>query len=150
MPYSCVKSLLAITRGRSDVLPGLGLLWIAVPALVAVFGAVLFFRGLGHVGSGSPGKGTAHVAVGAPVTVIGLALSLLGFNSMTFARLTHEGPVADVSVKSVDPSRNLWQVTVRRLDGPKLAQVCTVQGDEWDIGARVHKWKPWANVMGLD
>jgi hypothetical protein len=25
-----------------------------------------------------------------------------------------------------------------------------LQGDEWDIGARVQKWKPWANVLGLN
>ena len=23
-------------------------------------------------------------------------------------------------------------------------------GDEWLIGGRVQKWKPWANVLGLD
>ena len=26
----------------------------------------------------------------------------------------------------------------------------TVHGDEWRIDARVLKWKPWANVLGLD
>ena len=130
--------------------PGLSLLWIAVPAAVAVIGAIIFLRGFGHLGSGSPGKGTARIAVGAPITVIGLALSLLGFNSMTFERLTHEGPVADVRVKAIDPARSLYQVSIMRLDGPKLTQVCNVQGDEWDMSARVQKWKPWANVMGLD
>jgi len=132
------------------VFPGLSLLWIAVPAAVAVIGAFIFLRGFGHLGSGSPGKGTAHIAVGAPVTVIGLALSLLGFNSMTFERLTHEGPVADVRVKAIDPAKDLYQVSITRLDGPKLTQICTLQGDEWDMSARVQKWKPWANVMGLD
>lgn len=129
---------------------GLGLVWMVVPALVAVVGAWLFFRGLGHVGSGRPAKGTAHVAIGAPLTVVGLALGLLGFNSMTFERLTHEGAVADVRVKSLDAAKNLYQVSITRLDGPKLTQACTLQGDEWDMSARVQKWKPWANVMGLD
>ncbi|HEY4112721.1 MAG TPA: hypothetical protein VGM17_01560 [Rhizomicrobium sp.] len=127
-----------------------GLLWIVVPGLVALVGAVLFLRGLGHIGWGKAGRGAAHIAVGAPLTVLGLAASLLGFNSLTFERLTHEAPVADVHVKATDPARNLYNVSIIRLDGPKLTQVCRIQGDEWDISARVQKWKPWANMMGLD
>src|SRR5215467_13193748 len=98
--------------GGVAVFPGMSLLWIAVPAVVAIVGAIIFLRGFGHMGSGSPGKGTAHIAVGAPVTVIGLALGLLGFNSMTFERLTHEGPVADVRVKAADPAQNVYQVSI--------------------------------------
>jgi len=132
------------------VLSGFGLLWIVVPAAVALVGALFFLRGLGHVGTGSAGKGTAHVVIGAVLAVVGLAFSLLGFNTRTFARLTYEGPVADVKVNAIDPLRSLYRVSVTRLDGPKITQTCTLQGDEWDMSARVQKWKPWANVMGLD
>jgi hypothetical protein len=128
----------------------MGLLWIVVPGLLALLGAVLFLRGLAHIGWGRAGRGATHVAIGAPITVVGLAASLLGLNSLTFERLTHEAPVADVRVKATDRAGNLYDVSITRLDGPKLTQVCKIQGDEWDISARVQKWRPWANVMGLD
>jgi hypothetical protein len=137
-------------RGDVVLTSGIGLLWIVVPGVLALLGAVMLLRGLGHVGAGRPARGSAHVAVGAPITVIGLAACLLGFNAITFERLTHESAVADVRVTATDPAHNLYNVSITRLDGPKLTQVCRIQGDEWDISARVQKWKPWANVMGLD
>src|SRR5437868_14959020 len=99
---------------------------------------------------GRPGRGTAHAVVGAPAALVGLAAALLGLNTQSFARLTHESLVADVRVHTLAPKQNLYRVTVVRLDGANVTQTCTIQGDEWDIGARVQKWKPWANVLGLD
>jgi hypothetical protein len=128
----------------------IGLIWIAVPLAVAFFGVVLLLAGVGHLFRGRPAKATGRIVLGAPAALAGLAAGLLGFNVQTFARLTHEAPVADVRVKALDAKRDLYRVTVTRLDGPKMTQNCVIQGDEWDIGARVQKWKPWANVLGLD
>ena len=105
----------------------MGLLWLIVPGLVALFGVVLAFRGLGHMAQGNPGGGTARTLAGVPLAIVGFALSLLGFNAVTFERLTHEGAVADVAVKAVDPANSLYQVTVTRLDGPQMVQVCRLQ-----------------------
>lgn len=127
-----------------------GLVWIVVPALVALFGAGLLLAAPVHYGRGRPARGTAHMLAGAPLAVAGLALALLGLNAQTFARLTHEGMIADVWIVAIDPAKSVYRVRVTRLDGPKLSQDCIVQGDEWDIGARVQKWKPWANLFGLD
>jgi hypothetical protein len=127
-----------------------GIVWLIVPAVAAVFGTGLLLAGFGHYVRGRAARGTAHIAIGAPAAIIGFAIALLGFNAQTFARLTHEGLVADVAVKALDPAKGLYRVTLTRRDGSKVTQVCTVQGDEWDVSARVQKWKPWANVLGLD
>jgi hypothetical protein len=103
-----------------------------------------------HYGKGRAGRGTAHAIAGVPLAIVGAAVALLGFNMQTFARLTHEGSVADVWTVVLDPAKHLYRVRLTRLDGPQLSQDCILQGDEWDIGARVQKWKPWANVLGLD
>jgi hypothetical protein len=62
-------------------------------------------------------------------------------NEVTFAR---------VSLRSLDPAsaRYLW--TIRRFDGTGRTQTCELQGDEWVLSGRVQKWKPWANLLGLD
>jgi hypothetical protein len=128
----------------------LGWYLLVVPLVVLAIGAAILLRGIGHAASGSPGKAGARVAVGAPVAIIGLAFSLLGFNTQTFTRLTYEAPIALVIAKAVDPANQTYDVTVKHLDTTAPAQTCRMQGDEWVMSARVQKWKPWANVMGLD
>ena len=124
--------------------------WIAAPLVVAGLGVLILLRGLGHVFGGNHGRGTAHLAVGAPLSAIGFAVALLALNTQTFARLSHENDVANVVVKSLNPGDNTWRITIQRLDVPNTVQTCDIQGDAWEMSARVQKWKPWANVLGLD
>jgi len=128
----------------------MGLLWWAAPVAVAVFGVLFIVSGVGHAVSGHHARAGRRFVGGTAVAGIGFALSLVGLNMQLFSRLTHEGAVADVIVKAVDPAKNLYKVTVKRLDGDIPPQSCTIQGDEWLIGGRVQKWRPWANVLGLD
>jgi hypothetical protein len=128
----------------------LGWFLIIVPLIVAVIGLFMFLRGLGHVATGEGGRGIPRVVIGAPLGIIGLAMGLLGLNTQTYSRLTYEAPVAMVSVKAVDPSHQLFDVTVKRMDASFPAQLCRLQGDDWEMSARVQKWKPWANMLGLD
>lgn len=129
---------------------GLGWYWMVVPFAVAAFGVLFVLSGIGHVFGGRAGAGGARLIIGAPLAVIGLALSLLALNTQTMARLSHEGDVADVSIKAVDPANKVYDVTVVRRDGANVTQTCRIQGDEWEMSGRVQKWKPWANTLGLD
>ena len=123
--------------------------WIA-PIAVAVLGVLFVVGGFAHIFRGEHGAGSRRLVGGTAAAGIGLALSLVGLNVQLFSRLTHEGPVAEVSVKASDSARSLYRVTVHRLDGAIADQSCTLQGDEWLISGRVQKWKAWANVLGLD
>lgn len=125
-------------------------IWWAVPAIVAILGALLFISGLGKLFDGRPFSGSQGVVGGLAFLAIGLAAGLLGLNIQTYSRLTYERPVAAVAVKAANPAQKLYTVTVTRLDGTDHQQSCQVQGDEWIMGARVQKWQPWANVLGLD
>lgn len=123
--------------------------WWAAP-LVIVVGVVLMLAGVGHLAAGRPGKSSSRLIVGAPLTLLGLAAGLLGFNTQTYARLTYETPVAEISVQALDPAQGLYAVTVQRLDSTNIRETCDLQGDEWLLSGRVQKWKPWANVIGLN
>ncbi len=125
-------------------------IWWPVPLVVAGIGLVVTLLGLGHLARGRPGRSTAHLAVGLPAAFLGMAATLLGFNAQTFTRLTYELAVAEVTVKAIDPAQSRYAVTVHRLDGSGHSQVCDIQGDEWVLSGRVQKWKPWANVIGLN
>ena len=82
------------------------LLWWVAPAAVAVFGALFILSGTGHLFGGRFGRGSRHMIGGTGATAIGLALSLVALNTQLFARLTHEGPVANVVVKAIDPAQS--------------------------------------------
>lgn len=115
----------------------LGAIWLLL-ALIGLFrGRILsgIFGGLG----GAALLGTASVAV------------LLGQNAQTYARLTYERPVATLSSRQLAPQ--YFEVTVTQpADGeqPERTAVYPVHGDEWRVEAQVLRWKPWANVLGLD
>ncbi|MGH6877060.1 MAG: hypothetical protein ACREHV_06720 [Rhizomicrobium sp.] len=125
------------------------ILW-AAPLLVAVSGVALLVSGCGHLLRGRAVRAGGQMILGAPLAIVGVAAGLLGLNAQTFARLTHEGPVAQVSVRALDPARSRYLVTLRRLDGTNRVQTCELDGDEWVLSGRVQKWKPWANLFGLD
>ncbi len=125
-------------------------IWWVAPLVVAIAGGGLLLSGAGHLFQGRPARASGHVIVGAPLAILGIAAGLLGFNIQTYARLTHEGPVADVSVRLLDAASQRYAVTVHRLDETGSTMTCDLQGDEWLISGRVQKWKPWANVLGLD
>jgi hypothetical protein len=127
-----------------------GGIWLVAPLVAGVIGVFVFFMGAGHLFRGRPATAGGHMIVGTPLAVGGFALALLGFNTQTYARLTHEGPVAEVTVKAIAPATNRYQVTLHRLDGSNIVQTCALQGDDWMLSGRVQKWKSWANVLGLD
>jgi hypothetical protein len=128
----------------------LGWYWIAAPLAAAVLGIIVLLRGVHHVARGRGGKGMAHMAVGTPLSLLGLAVGLVALNTQSFARLSHENDVATVAVHALEPSKSTYRLTITRLDGPDQVIICDLQGDEWEMAARVQKWKPWANVLGLD
>jgi hypothetical protein len=124
--------------------------WVAAPLAVAVLAIVLLLRALFHLANGRFGHGGLHAAGGTVLALGALCVGLVVLNTQNFARLTYERAVAEVTVAALDPGDRRYRVTVRRLDGSDITVGCVVQGDEWQISARVQKWQPWANIMGLD
>jgi len=123
--------------------------WV-IPAIVTGLGVAVLVSALSHFVAGRMGHGARHSVFGLILAGVGGAGLLLGLNTVRYARLTHEGPVAEISVKALDPADNKYTVTVKRLDSDIPVQSCAIQGDEWLIAGEVQKWKPWANMLGLD
>ncbi len=72
---------------------------------------------------------------------------LLFSNLQTYRRLTHEQRVADVYLRQLAPRK--YQLSLE-LPGQEEDAYYTLEGDQWQLDARVLKWKPWANLLGLD
>ena len=72
---------------------------------------------------------------------------VVSLNLHTYARLTYERPVAEIVFETRGPQR--YRATLTEIPGGEM-QVFVLAGDEWQLDARVLKWKGWANLLGLD
>jgi len=72
---------------------------------------------------------------------------LLFSNLQTYRRLTAEQRVADVYLRQLGPRRYQLSLAV---PGREKDAYYLLEGDQWQLDARVLKWKPWANLLGLD
>ncbi|MET0988117.1 MAG: hypothetical protein ABW034_22190 [Steroidobacteraceae bacterium] len=89
--------------------------------------------------------GTALLAL--LLLAAGALLFVVSLNLHTYARLTHEEPVAELVFELAAPQR--YRVTLTGVPSGDM-QTLVLAGDEWQLDARVLKWQGWANVLGLD
>jgi hypothetical protein len=100
---------------------------------------VLLFRG--RFG-GAALRAMASVAILAIAACIGLVAE----NLATYQRLTHETPAAKLAFTQTAPRQ--FNAVLTYPDGN--TQQFVLRGDEWQLDARVLKWKPVANILGFD
>ena len=74
------------------------------------------------------------------------ALALLGINLLSYERLTHEQPAVRASFARAGEQR--FNATLTYPSGEVQGYV--LDGDEWQIDARVLKWRALANVLNFD
>ncbi|MDX2277185.1 MAG: hypothetical protein NW206_17200 [Hyphomonadaceae bacterium] len=126
--------------------------WWIIPGVVGVVGLAIVLSGLGWMFRGRPFKGGRGVLGGGVFLGVAAIVGLLGLNIQTYHRLTFERPVATIELTQKGPQ--LFDAVVVEPPTPDQPEGITrsfeVHGDEWRIEARVLKWKPWANVLGLD
>ena len=124
--------------------------WIA-PTALAIIGVLILFAGLASLFRGKILGGLFGTAGGAALLAAALGAALLGQNVQTYSRLTYERSVATLSIRQLAPQ--YFEVTVvqpAQGELPARTAVYPVNGDEWRMEAQVLKWKPWANVVGLN
>ncbi|MEY4708597.1 MAG: hypothetical protein RJB58_2320 [Pseudomonadota bacterium] len=124
--------------------------WVVAPLAVGVLAALLILRGLFHLARARFGTAGLQGIGGLVLGLGALCLGLVVLNTQTYARLSAERPVAEVTVAALHPAVQMYRVTVRRLDGTGITTECRIQGDEWLMSAAVQKWRPWVNILGLD
>lgn len=119
----------------------------AVSLVIAIFGILLLalscqrlFRARFLAAGGSALTGLLLLAVAALTFIVSL-------NLHTYARLTHEAPVAEIVFEARSPQH--YRATLTGVPSGDM-QIFMLAGDEWQLDARVLKWKSWANLLGLD
>jgi hypothetical protein len=126
--------------------------WWIVPAIVALIGGLLLVRGLAALFRGRVASGLLVGVGGAGFLAAAAIAALLALDVQTYGRLTYERPVATITTRQLGPQ--YFEATViqpgQGEEAPDRSNLYPLHGDEWRIEAQVLKWKPWANVLGLD
>lgn len=117
-------------------------LGVAAGALLAL--ALLASAGR-HLRRRRIGRGLRHGLGGVAIGGLAALVLLVGIDLLTYARLTAESPVASVAFRRLAPQR--YVVTLVRPDGAVTR--ATLVGDEWEIDARIIKWKGIATLLGF-
>lgn len=130
------------TLARLDprvVMVGIGLvgLLLAVPLELAAV------RRIRHL---QLARGTLFFLMGGIVLLLAAGAALVCMNLYTYARLTHEQDAARVSIRQLGERR--YVVSVQAKQAPP--QHFELRGDEWQIDARVLKWRAMGNLLGFD
>jgi len=81
------------------------------------------------------------------LVALAAAAGFLALGLRTYERLTYEQPVAELEFAARGPQQ--YEATLTRLPGGPREQF-VLAGDEWQLDARVLKWRGYANVLGLD
>jgi hypothetical protein len=91
-------------------------------------------------------RGTLLLLLGAAVVLLGVLAAVVAAGLHSYARLTHEQDAAQVELRQLGPRD--FALTLR-IAG-EAPQVYQLRGDEWQIDARVLKWRGLGTIMGFD
>ena len=118
----------------------------AVILLLGLAGIVLFFGGIKRVLHARFAGGGARLLLGLLLFFVFAFFAAVAMDLRTYLRLTYEQPVATLSFNALGPQA--FRVTLTDANG--AIRNAELRGDDWQLDARVLKWKGLATVLGLD
>jgi hypothetical protein len=111
----------------------------------AVLGVLLFILGIQRVWRRRVLMGSLEGLVGLLLLAIAALMAAISINLYTYDRLTHESTVAEISFQEIGPQHFGAHVVLKN-----NTKILDLLGDEWQIDARVLKWRGMAVLVGFD
>ena len=122
------------------------IIWVKVAIIVfAVLGVILFILGIQRFWRRRVVAGSLEGLVGLLLLAIAALMAAISINLFTYDRLTHESTIAEVSFQQIGPQHFGAFVTLKN-----KGEILHLRGDEWQIDARVLKWRGMAVLIGFD
>lgn len=119
-------------------------LWLLAAAF-AVVGAAAILAGLGALARLRIGRFALRTLPGALLLAIGLLCATLAGGLHGYRALAHEETIAGITVVPLGARR--FEARFLFADGREARY--ELAGDEIQVDARILKWKPFANLIGL-
>ncbi len=115
----------------------------AVFTIITLFFVVSMLR---HARRRRPLRATGSLAGGAASGALGGASILLAFSYFGYGRLVDEQVVSQIEFSQSAPG----EYVARLMIAGEADRFFSLNGDEWQMDARVVNWKPPATLLGLD
>lgn len=91
-------------------------------------------------------RGTLYLLTGGIVLLLVGGAGLVAANLFTYRRLTHEQEAAQVTTRQLGERH--FAVSLQVKDAPPRQY--DLRGDEWQVDARLLKWRTMGNLLGFD
>jgi hypothetical protein len=118
----------------------------ALALTLASFGVVLIAISYQRHRTHRDRSAILHGVSGAVLFMSGALLLALALNFNTYTQLRNGEPLAELSIEK--SAANSFQVRLLRIRAGDL-QVFTLQGERWQMEAKLLQWHGWANWLGL-
>ena len=115
--------------------------------LLVLFGVIFFITAGARLRRRRVFAAGGHGLFSVTLLALGLALAAIGLNLHTYQRLTSEREVAEIEFSQLGPQTFSARI---HYPGSDRYEELRLQGDAWQIDARVLKWKGPAILAGLD
>jgi len=125
----------------------MNLIWWALPAISGLIGLLMTFGGLGRLFKLKPFSGSFRLLMGVGFLGFAGVVTLAGLNLQTYKRLTLERPVAVLTFTQAG-TPEAYSVNMVYPGGEQ--STVELSGDEWELNARVVKFKAFSNLLGFD
>jgi len=114
--------------------------------IIGLLGFLFFLLGLRRLWRGGFISGSLEGLTGLLLISVSLLAGAVLMNLLTYDRLTRETLVSEIRFQALSSQRFLTYVTPIK----GSARILEMHGDEWQIDARVLKWRGVALLLGLD
>ncbi len=122
------------------------IIWVKVAIIVfASLGVILFILGIQRLWRRRIVAGSFEGLVGLLLLAIAGLMAAISINLYTYDRLTHESKIAEITFREISPHR--FGAVVLFKNNTKILDL---RGDEWQIDARVLKWRGLAVLIGFN
>jgi hypothetical protein len=122
---------------------------MTIDALIVVFSLAGILLALAAIRRLRQRRLTAGIAGGAAALLLFLVAAsagLIAANLRTYSRLSYEQPAAELQFARLG-ERRFNAVLAYPAGG---TEIFALSGDEWQIDARLLKWRAFANILGFD
>ena len=119
---------------------------IAIAGTSSVIALLLLVEAVRRLRDWRIRTGIVFLVIAAVVAALGTGGAMLAASLHTYARLTQEQEAARAVFRELAPKRYELILVLKT----EPARRFEIRGDEWQIDARVLKWKGMATLVGLD
>ena len=119
----------------------------AIAIALAVLGSLLLIAGFRRLARRRFFAAARAWLAGLVLVAAALAFLAIASNLHTYSRLTYEQPIATLEFERISEQR--YRATLTRRPSGETSEL-SLAGDDWQLDARVLKWRGWATLLGLD